>query len=233
MTRILQIVITITLIGCLLVPHAHAINTGTYVLHNHPDGGIAPPLYGLRLDGLLGDPAKEYTFDFDHSNSNMLLTWNGSRIVIDGVAYGGEDTGSGYKVGTTALWNIHFEYDTGVSQTANGGLSDLIVNSDNANFGTISSGFGAWELEDQSNNAGLAFQLGDENGSGHRGFAGISGWGWMNHGANCIAGDCNHIYASDWLFTADPARIPLPSTIGLLGTGLLGLMLHRRQKKLP
>ncbi|MCB0483241.1 MAG: PEP-CTERM sorting domain-containing protein, partial [Flavobacteriales bacterium] len=198
---------------------------------NHPDGGIAPPLYGFRLDGLLGDPAKEYTFDFDHSGSNMTLTWDGSKIVIDGTAFGGEDIGGGYKAGTTDLWNIHFEYKIGISQSANGGLIDLVVHADNQNFGTISSSFGSWELEDQSNNnqnTGLAFQLGDEDGGGHRGFSGISGWGWVNHGANCISGRCDHIYSSDWLFTAEKNQVPLPATIWLFGIGLLGLTVLNR-----
>lgn len=222
--------IGLLLASFILAPQAHAVMVGTYSLHNHPDGSIAPPAYGLRLDGLLGDPSKEYTFDFNHASSSMFLTWDGSKIVIDGVAYGGEDTGSGYGAGTTDVWSIHFEYDVGVSQVANGGVDDLVVNSDNANFGTISSGFGSWELEDQSNGAGLAFQFGDENGGGHRGYSGLSGWGWLNHGTNCINGDCDHIYASDWLFTA--TKVSLPSTVGLLGIGLVGLVLHRRREKL-
>jgi len=237
MKRKINLLTGLILISYFLVPNAHAIMTGTYSLHNHPDGSIATPLYGLRLDGLLGDPSKEYTFDFDHSSSNMTLTWDGNKIVIKGDAFGGEDTGSGYGAGTTDVWSIHFEYDTGISQVANGGLNDLVVNSNDANFGTISSSFGSWQLEDKSNSAGLAFQFGDENGGGHRGFNGISGWGWLNHGTNCITGNCSHVTASDWLFTATkqpvpPTGVPLPSTVGLLGIGLMGLMLYRRRKTL-
>ena len=206
--------------------NANAITTGTYVLSNHPAGGVAPPLYGLRLDGLLGDPAKEYTFDFDHASSNMTLVWNGSTIVIDGQAFGGEDTGAGYGAGTTDVWDIHFEYTVGISTPGGeGGVDDLVVISDNINFGTISSttsGFGSFSLEDEAGDGGLAFQLGDEAGAGHRGFAGISGWGWMNHGVDCEANDCSHVVASDWLFTASP--VPVPAAVWLFGSGLLGLV---------
>ncbi|MCZ6682067.1 MAG: hypothetical protein O7B26_02715, partial [Planctomycetota bacterium] len=45
-----------------------------YRLHNHPDGGAAPPPYGLRLDGLLtGDQLDDVTFDFDDPQSAMVL----------------------------------------------------------------------------------------------------------------------------------------------------------------
>lgn len=229
----ISLITTLALIGCLIVPQAQAITVGTYLLHNHPDGGIAPPLYGFRLDGLLGDASKEYTFDFDHIGSNMTLNWDGSKIVIDGTAFGGEDGGLTYVAGTTAIWDIHFEYSIGISQPgSDGGLKDLFVMSDNQNFGTISSSFGSWELEDQSNNSGLAFQFGDENGGGHRGFSGISGWGWVNHGSDCIAGDCSHIYASDWLFTAESVAIPVPTPIWLLSIGLFGMaVLNRRSRR--
>lgn len=206
--------------------NANAITVGTYNLSNHLDGSVAPPLYGLRLDGLLtGSTSEEYTFDFDHSDSAMTLTWDGNTIVINGQAFGGEDSGAGYVTGTTAVWDIHFEYTVGVSSTGGeGGLDDVFVHADNANFGTVSSVLGSFELEDQDadSGSGLSFQLGDESGAGHRGFAGISGWGWMNHGANCVVGDCSHIYASDWLFTASP--VPVPAAVYLFGAGLLGLV---------
>ncbi len=204
--------------------NANAITTGTYVLSNHPDGAIQTPLYGLRLDGLLGDPTKEFTFDFDHASSNMTLVWDGTTIVIDGQAFGGEDTGSGYGVGTTDVWNIHFEYTVGISTPGGeGGVDDLVVTSDNMNFGTISSTtFGSFSLEEEADSGGLAFQLGDEAGAGHRGFAGISGWGWMNHGVDCVNNNCSHVVASDWLFTASP--VPVPAAVWLFGSGLLGLV---------
>ena len=221
------VTIAVVTLGAFASSGVQAITIGTYTLNNHPDGGIAPPLYGLRLDGLLGDPSKEYTFDFDHADSNMTLTWDGSSIVIQGQAYGGEDTGNGY--GVTAIWDIYFEYSVGVSQPGGeGGLDDIYVNADNANFGTISSVLGSYQLEDEAGGSGLSFQLGDGNGAGHRGYAGISGWGWMNHGVDCITADCSHIYASDWLFTATP--VPVPAAAWLFGSGLLAFVGFARRR---
>jgi hypothetical protein len=216
---------------------ASAIAIGTYSMHNHPDGNQAPPLYGLRLDGLLtGNSNEEYTFDFDNALSNMTLTWDGSSIVIDGQAFGGEDDnttpGGAYVAGTTAVWDIYFEYTGVITSVANGGEVDLQVHADNMNFGSLSSAFGTFSLEDQSDDdtiTGLSFQLGDENGAGHRGFDGISGWGWLNHGQDCERNDCTHIYSSDWLFTVTP--VPVPAAVWLFGSGLIGLVAVGRRRK--
>jgi hypothetical protein len=210
---------------------ASAVAVGVYNLSNHPDGGAAPPLYGLRLDGLLtGDKDDTYTFDFDHASSAMTMTYDGSKIVIDGTAYGGEDNGSGYEAGTTAVWTIHFEYTVGVSQPGGeGGLNDVFVNDDYSNFGTISSVLGNFELANKANGSGLSFQLGDEAGGGHRGHNDISGWGWLRHGTDCLGGtDCSNEPYSDWLFTASP--VPVPAAAWLFGSALLGLvgLKHKR-----
>ncbi len=124
--------------------NASAITTGTYNLHNHPNGNAAEPYYGLRLDGLLSVPSI-YTFDFDHALSSMQLTWDGTKIVIDGSAFGGEDSGaqvmlpeplqSGISISNIPCRSV-------ISQPADGGLDDLKVNANNANFGTISGTVG-------------------------------------------------------------------------------------------
>ncbi len=219
------------LVSCVLSVSAQAITIGSYDLHNHPDGSENPPAYGLRLDGLLtGNSNEEYTFDFNHQDSAMTLTYDGSTIVIDGKAFGGEDNGTGYAAGTTAIWDIHFEYLVGVNQPGDGGLDDVIVNADYANFGTISSNLDNFELSDKSS-GGLSFQFGDENGSGHRGESGISGWGWLRHGADCTTGtDCANIQYSDWLFTATPTPVPVPAGIWLFSSALIGLFAAKRKR---
>lgn len=218
---------------------AQAVSTGLYFLNNHPDGAASPPPYGLRLDGLLtGDTNEIYTFDFDAPESSMFMSYDGAEIRIFGSALGGQDAGAaGYVGGTVDVWDLDFSYSVGLSQPGtDGGLADVFVFADNQNFGTLigtgtlTSSLGSFELEDQSVNglpSALAFQLGDENGAGHRGFAGISGWGWLNHGTDCIAGDCTHIYDGDWLFTA--TIVPVPPAVFLFGSalGLLGWVRRR------
>ncbi len=60
----------------------------------------------------------------------------------------------------------------------------------------------------------------------HRGFAGISGWGWVNH-----SGAPDHVVASDWLFTVG-APIPEPSAASTFAAGALvtlGAIRRRRR----
>jgi hypothetical protein len=123
------------------------------------------------------------------------------------------------------------------SPGGDGGLNDVYVHADNLNFGTITGMIGnttyAYELEDQSTDnapTSLSFQLGDESGGGHRGFSGISGWGWVNHGSSCISQHCDHVYASDWLFTAELKPVPLPAAAWLFASalGVFGYLGHRK-----
>ncbi|MGE0558977.1 MAG: PEP-CTERM sorting domain-containing protein [Burkholderiales bacterium] len=211
--------------------NAAAPAAGVYDLHNHPDGGAAAPYYGLRLDELINVSSGHdiFTFDFDHASSFMQLSWNGSSIHIYGQAYGGLDTGSAYGNPLyRGVWDIDFTYDTGIGVNPH----NVEVTANMVNEGTISStfGLGTFDLVDKSN-GDFSFKLGSEdNGSPHRGFAGISGWGWMNHSG---AGLDTHVAASDWLFTATIAPVPEPEVYAMLGLGLgfLGWT-RRRQKKL-
>ena len=36
-----------------------------FILHDHPDGALANPTYGLRLDDLYGGNNSDFTFSFD------------------------------------------------------------------------------------------------------------------------------------------------------------------------
>lgn len=204
---------------------AAAPATGVYKLGNHPDGSAQPPAYGLRLDELINVTAGHdvFTFNFEDPSSNMQLDWNGSTIHISGLAYGGLDTGGYYgNAAYRGLWAIDFLYDTGVSVLAN----NVTVFSNMVNSGIITSlsGLGSFNLLDKSDGS-FAFKLGSENnGSGHRGYNGISGWGWLNHSG---AGLGNHVAASDWLFIATP--VPEPETWALTAFGLALLGWTRRR----
>lgn len=226
------------LLAALFAPaSAFAVSVGTYILSSHPDGNQNPPPYGLRLDGLLtGSSGEEYTFDFNHASSDMKLTWNGSMIHIFGTAFGGEDNGAGYAPSTTAVWTIDFTYNAGVSTSANGGVDDVVVNAHHQNFGTLSGALGDFALRDHTDGV-LSFTFGDEDGSGHREFNGISGWGWLDY-CNTDVHECaqdgtdwvpTHITASDWLFTATP--VPVPAAVWLFGSGLIGLACIARRRK--
>ncbi len=213
----------------LLIPFtASAVSTGSYTLSNHPDANQTPPPYGMRLDGLLGHTV--YTFDFD--NGNMQMTYDGSSIHIFGTAFGGADGGGAYTAGTTAIWNIDFTFGTGVTQPGgDGGLNDVVVDNSghHTNIGTVSSSFGSFDLRSHGNGS-ETFTLGDEDGSGHRGFAGISGWGWLDFsadGGTTWEGQAANDTA-DFIFTAAP--VPVPAAVWLFASGLLGLVGFARKR---
>ncbi len=211
---------------------AGLIQTEIYQLNNHPFGIEDPPPYGLRLDELFDVTSEKdiFTFDFEHPESSMTLTYDGSSIVIEGTAFGGRDIGSEYaEEVTTGVYEIFFEYDFGVGPVP-GDEDDLWAVADGQNSGTIAlvqSAFPNKEalpdpipLVDKSNGE-FSFRFGDEDDdTGHRNFDGISGWGWLTHG------DGPHVFASDWLFTAE--LIPTPGSLLLFGLGALTISRRRR-----
>lgn len=209
---------------------AMPIATGTYQLHNHPDGNAAPPLYGLRLDGLLGAGTR-VTFDFDATDfgAAMFLDYDGSSLHIYGTAWGGIDGGSTYTDPT--LWTIDYWItDNLTTLNDGGGFDDLLVTDDSpANGGTISSALGAWNLTDYTGSHDYSFRLGDENGGGHRGYDGISGWGWVNHSPVGYDGPVSHVAASDWLFTMEAVTVSEPGIVWLFLTGFAALGIARRR----
>ncbi len=219
---------------------AAAIQLGaTYGLHNHPDGGARPPEYGLRLDELFNETGGNdiFTFDFDDASSAMFMSINagGNEIRIFGTVLGGRDVGGSYANDQyLGLYEVDFTYSFGVGSVP--GDDDLQVletmGSTNGGFiaplavvdGGPSVGGGAITLGETANGSGMTFRFGDENNdNGHRGFAGLSGWGWIN-----VDGDPHAGQANDWLFTADPEPIPEPATVGLMAMGALALLRRRR-----
>jgi hypothetical protein len=207
---------------------AMPIETGLYRLHNHPDGNMRPPFYGLRLDGLNGDNAEEFTFDFDDPQSAMFLDYSGSEIHIFGQSFGGRDIGNAYANDVfRGVYTIDFTYDMNLSSSEDGGTFDDVVVSrpfkqPGLNFGTISGpGIGTVHLRDKASDENLTFVFGDEGGA-HRGFVGLSGFGWLD-----ISRDggrtFTHTDAQDWIFTAERQQVAEPAAMVLLLSGLLGL----------
>lgn len=231
--------ITLVALAGILPTAANAaeLESGFYRLHNHPDGAIRQPLYGLRLDGLSGNDADDFTFDFDHENSAvwLLLTDTGPNsysIEISGQSWGGRDVGSSYAVDEwVGIYDFSFTYNVGVQDVP--GDDDIwVVASSGSNSGLIEAPNGNLYLLEDKSNGSYNFRLGDENNdSGHRGFDGISGWGWLMHGliSPQLQGGTEHVVSSDWLFTAEKTDTPTPGAISLLA-GAIGITGVRRRR---
>lgn len=206
---------------------AAPIVAGTYQLQNHPDASLDPPPYGARLDELydVTAGADNFTFDFEHASSNMQLDYNGSNSIhIYGDAYGGRDIGGDYDMNPVTglpylgVYSFDFLYNVGVGLVP---TDDDVwaMTATNSNFGTVSTPlsdtFNLFDVADGN----YTFRLGDENDDlGHRGFPGISGWGWLGVQFGDNSGTL------DWIFTA----VPEPSTGLLLVLGL-GVISRRRR----
>lgn len=206
--------------------NAAMLDQGIYQLHNHPDGASNPPPYGMRIDGLDGS-ADAFTLDFDHPDSDMLLVYTGTEIIISGVAYGGRDTGAAYAADAyLGLYEVEFVYNVGVGLVP--GDDDLYVNAaTGSNHGSIKLPGGTIkDLSDKSGGPSVGtFRFGDEdNDAGHRGFSGISGWGWYMIDGQSMTGQYR-----DFLFTAEYIGLPTPGTaLALIGPMALGVTRRRR-----
>lgn len=225
--------VAIAMMSTVPVASAAAIGAGTYALHNHPDGDADPPPYGMRLDELYDvTPGNDiFTLNFDHPMSNLTLVYNGvDTITISGVAFGGIDIGASYlNDNHLGLYQLDFVYNVGVGLA--GGDDDLIVipGANAQNFGSITPlgaghpNVGVPQPLFDVRDGNYSLRLGDEdNDLGHRGFPGISGWGWVGFNGHSHPGA-----ADDFLFTAVP--IPEPASAMLLLAGLGAVVIRRRR----
>lgn len=206
-----------------------------YQAHNHPDGDAAEPYYGLRLDELYDATGGHdiFTMDFDYDEPNftsgVFVSIFGNPgaylITISGNAWGGRDINGSYANDSyLGVYSFSFTYNVGVDEATPD--DDYIVTPvRGANSGTITTPLGdTIDLTDQVGANGYTFRLGDENSDdGHRGFDGVSGWGWLNHNNE------PHVVASDWLFTVDAEPVPAPGPLALAGLGgAIGIRRRRR-----
>ncbi len=221
--------------GCslaLILPSVSAhggliLEPGSYGLRDHPDGNQAPPTYGLRLDELVDVNAWHdvFTFSFNHPEADMRLDItevapDEFEVHIYGTAFGGLVQGGEYDAANSGVVDINFLYTLAHPVI---GDDDLIVTTPNfTNTGEITFDGQTIDLFDRANSEGFTFRLGDANhDQRYRGFDGISGWGWVDHGT---AG--THIYSSDWLFTV----VPAPGSAALLSIALALCARGRRRR---
>ena len=200
-----------------------------FSLTNHPDGNIAPPTYGLRLDGVLtGDISDRTTFSFDESGdveltvTDATMDGGGITIEITGTVFGGVvDTANDVYM-NPMQYTIDFTYEANVIDSGGGWKVTGIDNT--SNIGTLTK-VGSNDPDD------LFTIVDDDNNSflfkpdGHRLSGDSSTWvgrGWLttNLNGNNVSG------TQDWLFVGQ--EIPEPGTLALLGLG--ATMLIRRRK---
>ncbi|MCA9293397.1 MAG: hypothetical protein KDA20_06255 [Phycisphaerales bacterium] len=197
------------------------IPQGCFQLNNHPDGGYQDPGYGLILTELFNvrhHGTDVFSFDFDHAQSDMQLCWDGECIVISGTVFGGRDIGEEWADDEyKGVYEVYFKYSVidGVSG------DDDLFDEFQGDEGWIKSPGGTTVDLHSKSNGDYTFRLGDENDDlGHRGFNGISGWGWLTMGSKPYAGP------SDWLFTV---KIPTPGSVALLMAATPLVAIRRRR----
>lgn len=166
---------------------------GCYDLGNKVTGQVAPPNYGLRLDGLFGSPSSHWTFDFEAQGAGVQMCNDGlGTITIDGIAYGGLDVGGAWDPAQEGFLEIHFVYEN--AACVNGKLLVLESNSGLA-YGTVK-----WEntgeviyLSGKANNAGEIFLFDGHTGDPAR--------GWVMYGNGSVG---------DFAMTVQPTTDCLP-----------------------
>jgi hypothetical protein len=213
-----------------LTPSSASAAVFEYNLSDHPDGGLANPTYGLRLDGLYGGDSNDFTFSFNQPGTGMTLLYDNqaNSVRIVGRAFGGIDTGSSYDANNVGFVDIDFTYKQNIVTTGTGTIGTdtsnvgvrttgdaQTVGTGNSGTITLATGVGStwagasggdeFTLVDQES-GGYSFQFNnfdDHRLGGHAGFGGpdtFVGWGWVNHWET---GETprTHVYSSDWLFT--------------------------------
>lgn len=172
-----------------------------FLLSDHPDGGLAPPKYGLRLDGLYGGTGNDFTFSFNAPGTGMTLLYDdqANTVRIAGRAYGGIDLGGNnntWDALNVGFIDIDFTYRQNLVTTGSGTFGTdtenlgVKITGDaqtvgTGNSGTVTLAAGVWGiggeaigdefvLVDQSNGS-YSFQLNnfdDYRLGGHPGYGG-------------------------------------------------------------
>lgn len=217
--RYLWTVLTVALCAVAVTAPAFAGVT-VFVLHDHPNGVINPPTYGLRLDDLLA--TGEYTFSFDYvdvsGNAAVTLEYDdvAGTIHIYGRVYGGKDTGSGWGDATQRGWaDIDFLYTANVNERDNCAGSpgnDLYVSGMNpGNGGSVTlDGWGGnqtFNFTDKPDGSGCSFVFdNDTDPKGNSTLANDASI-WCGNGWLMPVTDGSR----DWIFTGEMMSLPAKS----------------------
>ena len=231
----------LTLAVILATPASAAIIT--YDLSDKGFGALNAPDYGLRLDDLFGGN-NNWTWSFDDPGTDMKMRIDtvNSTVDIFGTVYGGRDVGSNWDPATAGYWYLDFTYDHNVTITdATAGYWSVAYNANN---------YGSLQLLDNLDIDGIAgsdqnkyIAIGDYHGGSFVGNGGPSPSGpyvsaWLESTDGFILNNnnlANENYTRpnggaccmDFGFRAHD--VPEPTTVLLMGLGLLGLTQRRRK----
>jgi len=198
-------------------------------INDHPQGGIAPPLYALRMDNVFGFDLATFSADvFNDATLTVVQDTNTNDLFIDiaGTFSGGEDVGGAW--GTTFDLSANFRYAANVVTTVDGwaidGFSLL-------NTGTITR----LDTNETTTWYGMEDVLGDNGPAGNTFTFAADGWridnddstwvgrGWMTTNTD---GSPSADPAQDWFFSA--VQVPSPAGLSLLGFAGIASMRRRR-----
>jgi hypothetical protein len=205
----LTLFVVSALVGLVTVAPAGA-SVVMFTLHDHPNGDLNPPSYGLRLDDLI--PSGEYTFSFDYSdgsgNASVVLAYDdvAGTVHISGRAFGGKDTGTSWDPANRGWINIDFTFTTNVSLSddCSGGVGDdIYVKPSASNTGTVSldgwGGNAVFNFSDKANTTGCSFVF--DNDTDSKGNASLAGNPSIWSGSGWLMPDVSG--SRDWLFIGE------------------------------
>jgi hypothetical protein len=187
-------------------------------------GDMAPPDYGLRLDGFFtGDPNEEVTFAFDDV---LFDVYDDGTARLYGEISVAEFNNSGGPGSYTSTWDLDVWFDPGSGSNPSYDYYVIDPNAgtemrDQADPGNDYANLWTW--------AGMQdFQVGvganEKNGN-------FGAAGWVNYEHTTLSGTIGdrdvHWAASDFLM--DLTLVPEPTSFFLVGSGLLGMAALRRR----